>query len=254
MADAPLANLNIVVTRPHEQAIGLAQRITSLGGNAILFPLLEIEPVPDSTALHNLVARLPDFDLAIFISPNAVRYGMAAIKSIGALPAKLKVATVGQGSALALRDLGVTGVITPTEGSDSEALLALEQLNNVDGWKIVIFRGDGGRKLLGDTLKARGALVEYTTCYHRSKPTQDIRTLLAQPLDAITLSSSEALAYLFEMFDDADRKQLLSVPLFVPHPRIAEKAHQQGWQKVIQTAGGDDGVMSGLVAWVEATV
>jgi uroporphyrinogen-III synthase len=254
MADAPLARLNIVVTRPHEQATGLAQRITSLGGNAILFPLLEIEPIPDSTLLNNLVARLPDFDLVVFISPNAVRFGMAAIQSVGALPADLRVATVGQGSAQALHDAGISDVIVPTTGSDSEALLSMEQLKDVNGWKIVIFRGDGGRDLLGDTLKARGADVEYITCYHRSKPSQDIRSLLTYKLDAITLSSSEALVYLWEMFDDAGRKQISSVPLFVPHPRIADKAHNQGWQKVIQTAGGDDGIVLGLVAWAEATV
>ncbi len=253
MADAPLAGLNIVVTRPREQAAGLAQRIGSLGGNAILFPLLEIRPVPDSTLLQNLVTRLPAFDLAIFISPNAVRYGMAAIHSTGILPDGLKIATVGMGSAQALLDVGVTGVIVPTEGSDSEALLALPLLTNVSGWKIVIFRGDGGRELLGETLKARGADVEYITCYQRSKPAQDVGTLLSHRLDAITLSSSEALVYLWEMFDDAGRKQISSVPLFVSHPRIAEKAHKQGWHKIIQTDRGDDGIVSGLVAWAETT-
>jgi uroporphyrinogen-III synthase len=248
----PLAKLNIVVTRPREQATGLALHIAALGGNAILFPLLEIGPVPDSAPLHNLVKRLPDFDLAIFISPNAVRYGLAAIQSVGTLPAGLKVATVGQGSAQALRDFGLKEIIAPPDGGDSEALLALEPLKNVAGWKIVIFRGDGGRELLGDTLKARGADVEYITCYLRGKPSQDIAALLSHRLDAITLSSSEALVNLWEMFDDTGRDRILSVPLFVPHPRIAAKAHLQGWKKVIQTTGGDDGVISGLVAWVEA--
>src|SRR5487761_2763092 len=236
MNSSPLAGLNIVVTRPREQAGVLQQRIEQLGGNVILFPLLEIEPVSDSSMLEDKVARLSDIELAIFISPNAVRYGMAAVQSFGALPARLRVATVGQASAQALREAGVTGVIAPTEGSDSEALLALPQLQNVKGWKIVIFRGDGGRELLGDTLQARGAEVEYITCYRRSKPSQYSRVLLAHRLDAITLSSSEALSYLWEMLDETVRKQILSVPLFVPHPRIAEKAQKQGWQKVFQTA------------------
>jgi uroporphyrinogen-III synthase len=255
MADSlPLAGLNIVVTRPREQALQLRQRLEQLGGNTILFPLLEIEPVSDTRLLHNLVARLSDFNLAIFISPNAVRYGMAAIQSNSGLPGGLRVATVGQGSAQALRDAGVKDVLVPQGRSDSEALLALPQLQEVRGWKTVIFRGDGGRELLGDTLKARGAEVEYVTCYHRCKPQQDIATLLAVQVDAITLSSSEALAYLWEMLDETERKHISTVPLFVPHARIAEKAHQQGWQKVIQTEGGDDGVLSGLVAWSKATI
>ena len=247
----PLAGRSIVVTRPREQAATLAQRITTLGGKVILFPLLEIEPVSDTRPLHELVARLSDFDLAIFISPNAVRYGMAAIET---LPANLRVATIGSSSAQALRDAGAKEVISPQPRSDSEALLTLPQLQNVRGEKIVIFRGDGGRELLGDTLKTRGASVEYVTCYHRSKSQQDIGTLLSHKPDAITLSSSEALGYLWDMLDETGRQQVSSVPLFVPHARIAEKARQQGWKKVFQTAGSDDEVASGLVAWSKATI
>jgi uroporphyrinogen-III synthase len=82
----------------------------------------------------------------------------------------------------------------------------------------------------------------------------DINTLLNNKPDALTLSSSEALTHLREMINDADQRYILAVPLFVPHVRIAEKAQTQGWQKVIQTAGGDDGVVSGLVAWAESTI
>lgn len=252
MQPLPLAGLNIVVTRPREQAQQLQQRIEQLGGQVLLFPLLEITPPADPQALRELVARLADFDLAIFISPNAVHYGMAAIQAAGGLPAKLLIATVGQGSARELRALGVTEVIAPLERFDSEALLALPQLQNVHAWKIAIFRGDGGRELLGDTLKARGAQVEYVTCYRRNKPQQDIQALWDAKPDAITLSSSEALAYLWEMLDEPGRARLAAVPLFVPHPRIAEQGRRLGWQNIIQTTGGDDGVVSGLVAWSQA--
>jgi uroporphyrinogen-III synthase len=254
MTNSLLAKLNIVVTRPQDQAKVLAQRITSLGGNAILFPLLEIEPVADSRQLFNLIARLVDFDLAVFISPNAVQHGMAAIQSVGEIPKRLLIATVGQSSARALHSAGVNDVIAPIDGSDSEALLDMSQLQNVQNWKIVIFRGDGGRELLGDTFKTRGAEVEYVTCYRRSKPALDIATLLLRKPDAITVSSSEALTYLRDMLNEADQRHILAVPLFVPHARIAEKAQILGWQNVIQTASGDDGVVSGLVAWAKATI
>ena len=252
MADSPLAGLGIVVTRPREQAVNLAQRIAALGGNPILFPLLEIEPVADARLLHEQIGRLPDFDLAIFVSPNAVRLGMAEIQSSGSLPDSLRIATIGQGSAQALRDAGVKEIIAPQGRSDSEALLAMPQLQNVSGWKIVIFRGDGGRELLGDSLIQRGATVEYATCYLRRKPMQDAATLLTLKPDAITLSSSEALGYLWDMMDETGRKQASALPLFVPHQRIAEKADHLGWQNIIQTDGGDDGVVSGLVTWSRA--
>src|SRR5271169_1364322 len=245
----PLAGLNIVVTRPREQATPLAQRIARAGGNAILFPLLEIFPITDPHPLRELIARLGEFNLAVFISPNAVRYGIAAIHALDALPSALKIATVGQDSAKALRELGVANVIAPTERFDSEGLLALPELQNVQGWRVVIFRGDGGRELLGETLKARGAQIEYAACYQRLKPQQDITVLLDANADALTVTSSEALAYLWDMLDESARKRFATVPLFAPHERIAAAARNLGWRKVMPTAGGDEGLLAGLIAW-----
>jgi uroporphyrinogen-III synthase len=238
-----------VVTRPREQAAQLAQSIEQAGGRIILFPLLEISPIADPQPLRALLARLGEFDLAIFISPNAVRYGMEAIHASGGLPPSLKIATVGQGSAKVLHDLGVSNIIAPQGRSDSEALLALPELQNVNGWRVVIFRGDGGRELLGDTLKARGAALEYAACYQRAKPQQDAGALLAAAPQAITVTSSEALGYLWDMLDGAAKQRIASVPLFVPHPRIAEAAQRLGWREVVPTAGGDDGLLAGLIAW-----
>lgn len=246
---SPLTGLKIIVTRPRDQAAQLARGIEQAGGNAILFPLLEISPVSDSKPLDELVARLGEFDLAIFISPNAVQYGIAAIRAAGELPPKLKIATVGQGSANALRELGIANAIAPTERFDSETLLALPELQNVRDWSVAIFRGNGGRELLGDTLKARGAAVEYATCYRRSKPQQDINLLLDSNADALTVTSSEALAYLWEMLDESTRMRFADMPLFVPHERIAAAARNLGWRNVVTTAGGDEGLLAGLIAW-----
>ena len=199
--DLPLTGLKIVVTRPRDQAVQLAQRIEQAGGIPLLFPLLDIAAVQDTRIMHEQIARLAQFNLAIFISPNAVHYGMAAIRALGALPPKLKIATVGQGSAKALRESGVANVIAPAERFDSEGLLALPELQDVAGWRVMIFRGDGGRELLGDTLRARGATVEYAACYQRSKPQHDASVLPDSAPDAITVTSSEALGYLWQMLD-----------------------------------------------------
>ncbi|HET7832268.1 MAG TPA: uroporphyrinogen-III synthase [Gallionella sp.] len=247
-ADLPLAGLKIVVTRPRDQAVQLAQRIEQAGGVPLLFPLLDIEAVPDNPTLQQQIARLDQFNLAIFISPNAVHYGMAAIHANGHLPRHLKIATVGQGSARALRGLGVAEVIAPVERFDSEGLLALPELQQVAGWRILIFRGNGGRELLGETLRARGATVEYACCYQRSKPQFDVGALLSSAPDVITVTSSEALMYLWHMLD-SQASALRATPLFVPHARIAELAREQGWQEVHVTPAGDDGLLAGLTEW-----
>ena len=248
-SDLPLAELKIVVTRPRDQAAQLAQRIEQAGGIPLLFPLLDITAVQDTEALYEQIARLAQFSLAIFISPNAVHYGVSAIRAAGTLPHSLKIATVGQGSAKALRELGIAQVIAPTERFDSEGLLALPELQNVAGWRVMIFRGDGGRELLGDTLKARGATVEYATCYQRSKPQQDAGMLLDALPHAITVTSSEALGHLWQMLDNNAQAILRATPLFVPHTRIVELARQQGWQQVQLAGAGDEGMLSALIDW-----
>jgi uroporphyrinogen-III synthase len=277
----PLTGLKIVVTRPRDQAAQLARSIEQAGGVPLLFPLLEIAAAQDSEALQEQISRLAQFDLAIFISPNAVRYGVGAIREFGmdnvgaqfiarlervnraincaptissainegGLSPSLKIATVGQGSAKALRELGISNIIAPTERFDSEGLLALPELQNVAGWRVMIFRGDGGREVLGDTLKARGATVEYAACYQRSKPQQDAQAWLDAKPDAITVTSSEALGYLWEMLDENARMALRDTPIFLPHARIAELAKQQGWRQVRLTGSGDDGLLSALIAW-----
>jgi len=246
MADSPLKGLNIVVTRPRDQAFGLTQHITELGGNAILFPLLEITPAADASELNALKQHLSTYDLLIFISPNAVKYGMSAL---GTVPSVVRVATVGQSSAQALRDLGIAHVIAPTDRFDSEALLALPALQNVSGWTVAILRGNGGRELLGDTLKARGARVDYVTCYERSKPALDAGSVLKARPHAINVTSSEALGNLWQELTPTDQTRFASLPLFVPHSRIAELARQQGWKNIVLTDAGDDGLLAALVAW-----
>lgn len=235
-----------MVTRPRDQALALAQAIEQAGGVAVLFPLLDIAPVADAQTLREQISRLHSFDLAIFISPNAVQYGMAAIAAAHAvLPPQ--VATIGSGSAQALRNQGVATVIVPAERSDSEGLLGLPELAQMANKRVIIFRGDGGRELLADTLKARGATVEYATCYQRSKARQGVDVLLREQPDVITVTSSEALAHLRDMLDEAT--SLLAKPLFVPHSRIAELAARQGWSDIVLTAAGDDGLLASLIAW-----
>ena len=247
----PLAGLKIVVTRPRDQAVQLAHRIERAGGTVLLFPLLDLAAAQNPQALQEQISRLAQFDLAIFVSPNAVHYGIAAIRKEGKLPAKLKIAAIGQGSAKALRELGISSVIVPTERFDSEGLLSVPELQNVAGWRVMIFRGDSGREVLGDTLRERGATVEHAACYQRSKPHQDVWLLLDAAPDVISVSSGEALDNLWQILGNQAQHISRDTILFVQHPRIAELAVRQGWSQVQLTNSGDDGLMAALKAEAE---
>lgn len=247
-----LLQRTVLVTRPQQQAAALAQAIQTAGGTAFVFPALEIEAVPAS-ALSEPLAHLAEANIVIFISPNAAQHGMAAI---GALPPSARCFAVGPGTARALAGHGVSGVVTP-DGQDSEALLALPQLHNVAGKRVVIVRGVGGRTVLADTLRERGATVHYLECYRRVRPQADAAALLAcwhtGCIDAVTVTSAETLHNLAALLGDAGRPLLLRTPLFVPHEKIAAAARHFGISHVIATAGGDAGLVEGLINWFRNT-
>jgi uroporphyrinogen-III synthase len=251
----PLAGKTIVVTRPRAQADSLAAAITAQGGRPLIFPLLEISPAADAQPLAAAVARLADYSLAVFISPNAVDHALPAILAHGVWPAGLLPAAVGQGTVKALSAHGVAGCIAPSERFDSEALLALPEMaaERVAGRHAVIFRGDGGRELLADTLRARGAEVDCVTCYQRSGPAAGVAPLLdawrAGRLDALTVSSSEGLRYLVDLLDAEGRSYLQKTPVFVPHARIADNARALGLSNIILTEAADAGILAGLGAY-----
>jgi uroporphyrinogen-III synthase len=253
MNPAALAGRRVVVTRPAGQAAHMAALIRAAGGEPVLFPVLEILDAQDLQPVLALIERLDSFDLAIFVSANAVDKALALVRARRAWPSGLRVATVGRGSERALERHGLAAVIAPRARFDSEALLDLPELKDVAGRRVAIFRGDGGRELLGDTLAARGATVEYGECYRRGRPNADPAPLLAlwerHQLDAFTVTSSEGLANLRDMLGASGRQCLQQTPLFAPHERIAAAARALGVQTVVLTGPGDEGLVAGLAAF-----
>jgi uroporphyrinogen-III synthase len=251
-ARGPLADRGIVVTRPVHQSDSLAAALTAAGARPIVFPTIEILPPADPQPLASAVEQLDRFDLAIFISPNAARMAMQAISARRTWPAAVAAATIGRGGERELARHGVSGVIAPAQ-FDSEGLLAMPAMQAVAGKRVVIFRGDGGRELLGDSLRARGAHVEYVTCYRRALPRAEAAPLLAAwrdgRIDAVTATSSEGVRNLLTLLGDAGREPLVRTPVFVPHPRIESAARAAGCRCVVLTAQGDDGLLAGLNAW-----
>ena len=239
MDSKTLQGREILVTRPRAQAQRLARLIEQAGGVARLFPAIEIQDVPAPEAL----ARLHEFDLAIFVSPTAVAKVMPQVRS---WPSRLRVAAVGSGTRRELEKHGVADVIAPESGADSEALLATRALGDVARQRIAILRGDGGRALLGDTFVARGARVEYVTCYRRLLPKPPARSWKAGELAAVTVSSSQGLDNLFEVLD---RDMLRATPLFVPHARIAERARSLAVREVVLAGHSDEQMLEQLMAY-----
>ncbi len=255
--DNPLAGKGIVVTRPAHQAAPLAALIRAAGGTALRFPVIEIVDIEDPRPLYALIDRLDAFEWAIFISPNAANKALAAITARRGWPPRLAVAAVGRASVRELNNFGVMEVLAPAR-FDSEGLLETPPLKNIAGKHVAIFRGVGGREMLGNALTARGAIVEYAECYRRVRPRVDPASLLEawarDELHAITVTSSEGLRNFCELVGPRGRPWMLKTPVFAPHPRIAATARELDFATVVETAQGDDGLMQGLREWFGARV
>jgi uroporphyrinogen-III synthase len=248
-----LAGRGVVITRPRDQAHGLIALVKAAGGRPIAFPALEIVDALDSRALRFLVDRLESFDLAIFVSPTAASRGLNLVRRRRELPPGLQLAAIGKGSARALQRLGVSNVLVPERGTDSEALLAMPQLADMRGRAVLVFRGAGGRELLGDTLRNRGAAVEYAECYRRTRPQADVQILLRAwtqgEIHAVTVTSGEGLSNLFDMLGTLGRHWLRKTPLFVAHERIAVSARELGIAEVVVAGAADEAMIGAIVRY-----
>ena len=243
-----LTGIGIAITRPIDQAKKLVKLIENAGGLPILFPLIAITPLNDYSEFEAVINEIDGFDWAIFISSNAVQNGMPRLVKHG-IPANLKFAAIGPVTASELNTFGIKQVLTPQNRFDSEALLALSEMQNMQGKKIMLFRGIGGRDVLGDTLKSRGAQVTFAECYQRVNP-QTNCDLLAQlysekKLHGIVVTSSEAMRYLLDLTGNSD--WLKQVILFVNHARIAENPIQLGLKVAIADTSGDQAMFDLIV-------
>lgn len=245
-----LAGRTVLVTRPAGLGEHLADLLHARGGEVIQMPVIDIRPPEDPVQLDTLIAKLDDFDLALFISPTAVTMANRAVTARRPWPARLEFAAVGAGTARSLAALGFRNVIAPPGRGDSEALAALPEMSKVRGRRIVIFRGQGGREVLRQALRARGAVVEYCECYRRALPRIDAAPLVERwrrrGVDAVSLTSSEGLKNLDTMLDTHARPLLCRTPVFVPHPRIGEAARRYGIERVIVTGASDEALAEAI--------
>ena len=247
----PLAGICVLITRPVIPASRTARRLAVLGATPFVFPTILIESSVDKGKIKTALASLLGAYAVIFVSPSAVEITLAnSIK----LPHSIKVFAPGSGTAEELNLHGVDNVLTSLKNFDSEGLLELPDLQSahVNGHRILIFCGNGGRELLRNELMQRGAQVQIITTYHRCIPTTPptglLELLAAKKVTAISVMSSSAVTNLVTLVPANDRNQILfSLPVYASHKRIKAAAEALGFQNVIETGPGDKGLIATLL-------
>ncbi|TWG86446.1 uroporphyrinogen III methyltransferase/synthase [Cupriavidus gilardii J11] len=279
----------VVVTRPAGQSRQLTEALQGAGLDVLGLPLLAIAPAEDDAPLRAALARLDQFALVVFVSPNAVTHALDALallqgSAVAQWPEGVAIAVVGPASVAALAERGIaaprhrviapagahsaTGEADTDNGAepsgrrfDSEALWAQLDGAALAGRQVLIVRGNGGRDWLGDRLREAGADVLAVEAYRRSCPEpgtmqwQAVREALrpgAAP-HAWLLTSSEAVRNLVALaeanLDEAEQRALRDMQCIVPHARIAEQADALGFRHVQLAEPGDDGLLAACLRW-----
>ena len=223
MTDGPLSGLGVLVTRPRAQAAGLVEAIESAGGRAFIYPVIDIAP-RKADAVAAKAKTLPPPDISVFVSANAVEYGLQ-------YAGEGRTAAIGPATAAALRDAGRQPDILSSTGYDSESLLEETALQDVAGKNILIIRGEDGREYLADMLRERGALVHYLAVYERRIASPDSSTTAAiqsawraGQIQAVTVMSVATLENLIKLLPECCAERLADTLLVTPAARVIKEA------------------------------
>ncbi|MFW5451483.1 MAG: uroporphyrinogen-III synthase [Methylophagaceae bacterium] len=233
--DKSLNGLKVLITRPHEQAQKLYNEINDAGGEALLFPVIEIVTIPyEQWAEHDLAKQ----DMIIFISRNAVSNFVRELKA--EIPQNNQLVAIGRGTANSMQGHGLRVDIQPTQSSGSHALLTMLGRVNVTGKNILIVRGKGGRELLADSLGARGAKINYIEAYQRRLATPSASQYeQALKADCIVCTSVMGVDNVSILLKN-EITSLLAIPIVVVSERIQQHALSLGFERVIVTSKVSD--------------
>ncbi|MEL7044185.1 MAG: uroporphyrinogen-III synthase, partial [Pseudomonadota bacterium] len=242
------AEQRVLVTRPDGQADSLLEGLRSDGWTPLHLPLIaieEIDPLPGE--VRQRILDLDHYAHVIFVSANAASIGTSRIEDLWPQwPVQQRYWAVGESTAAVLSKAGLRAE-RPDRNMSSEGLLAMKGLQTVDGERCLLVRGEGGRTLIAETLRERGARVDELPCYRRvavSYLPEDVDRLFGDELPELLLvSSGEGLELLSRLLRSREGTNLAETTLFVPSLRVAQRAQTLGWERVETVENASDAAM-----------
>lgn len=230
--------ITAVLTRPSADSQRLAQILENQNISQITLPIMAVVPIPEAQRLP--VPSLSDESVCIFVSANAVRFGLPELQQELDRVADTRVIAVGRKTRDTLAMAGIDAEIP--ERADSEGLLLMPALAAAEPAHVVIVKGEGGRDLLMKALTARGADVTEWSCYRRVWPDVSMSPLDAFEPDALVFqaSSGEVLFRLSDLLTGASKADLFQSTVIVPSERVATLARESGWRRVLLAHDASD--------------
>lgn len=237
--------LSVLVTRPSGRADALVTALSEAGFSARHVPLLSVAAL-DAAAdadiyqrSKSLLMELDRYQRVIAISVNAVHFGVDWLAQYWPQwPLDVRWYGIGAATAEALRQYDIDA-IEPGGNQNTEALLALPEFADLSHQRVLILRGVGGRETLAQTLRTRGAQVDYAECYRRLPPQLSEREAVAlwqPPADAVCLNSAETLQHFWQLLPAQAQALYRDRAVIVPSERVATLARELGLRRVITAA------------------
>ncbi|MGK0499647.1 MAG: uroporphyrinogen-III synthase [Oceanicoccus sp.] len=243
----------VLLTRPAGQADNLLGLMAAAGAQAVHFPVMTITVLDEQDGAtwqqcKQQIMALDEFQHVIFISTNAVNFGMECIHQYWPqLPVDIAWYGIGRATIAALQAEGVTVLSTVAAAMNSEALLQQPTLQQLSAEKVLIVRGVGGREYLAEQLQQRGAVVRYAQCYQRqqvSKSIGELNQLIAEhAINTLCINSGDSLEYVLALSDPSGLDQLKQLTLVAAGDRVAGLAKQQGFRHISVAENASDQAM-----------
>jgi len=251
---AALHGVGVLVTRPEQQAMPLCRLLETEGANTFRLPAIEIQPMGHRREMTARLGPLADFDVILFTSANAVRFGASLLDQ----KRDLCLAAQGPATARALNQAGYRVAVQPSETFDSESLLRHPRLEHPVGRRILIVRGSDGRPFLEQELARRGAQVVAADVYRRvpAAPSDAalaelLGSFIAGAVQVITATSLEIAGNLLKVATPGLRSEFERAHWLVPGDRMAAGVRELGLSAPLLRAESaeDQDLVSALIRW-----
>lgn len=228
--------MKVLITRPRAQADDFADKLRSAGFEPVYFPVIEICPIENNTALATALEKLNCYEWVVFTSVNAVdvvfdEYSVFFLKE----NARVKFAAIGPKTAEALRKYSIEPDFIPEEYV-AEALLP--GLGDLQGKWVLLPRAEIARQVLPEAISNAGGIAHEIVVYKTlpARVDEDGLSALKSGVDVITFTSASTVENFFTICtqNGLDPLNLPNNPLFACIGPITEQAAKEaGFQNLV---------------------
>lgn len=228
--------MTVLVIRPAPACHELSDRLNQAGIKALPAPLLSFSGGHDLPNLSASLDALPPHSVVVAVSPRAIEYAQHQLDEENHFwRDDLHYVAVGEKTAAEWQRLSGIKAWQPTT-EDSEGMLSLPVFAEPKNLSVLVLRGNGGRALLGDTLKSQGSKVRYFEAYQRHWTSEPLSSLTmrwrAEGVDTLVITSGEQLSLLCQTISQSDQHWLRECHILVPSKRIYNQAIDLGFSAI----------------------